>query len=109
LSTRVESTRATGAVGAHSIVLLAILQCFAINNLDDTCSGEPDQAPLLKVGQRPAYGFRGDSQVVRDFVSGNGKGDAITSDLRQTVSHRDDERAHFLLDGNAANDQKLPL
>ena len=54
------------------IVMLAILERLPVNDLDDTGSGESDQAALFEFAQRSAYGLNRDRQIVRNVVSRDG-------------------------------------
>jgi hypothetical protein len=52
--------------------MLAILERLPVNDLDDTGSGESDQAALFELAQRSAHGFNRDRQIVRNVVSRDG-------------------------------------
>lgn len=85
------------------VVVLAVFERIAIQNLNGARPREPDQAALFKITQRTADSFDRGGQEIRDFISGDGKRDLVALARRQTVGHRKNERADLLLDPDAAD------
>ena len=91
------------------IVILAIFKRLAVNDLDDTGSGEADQAALFEFAKRSAHGFNRDRQIVRNVISRDWQRDAVAAAVRQTIGHCKEKGRYFLLGGDAAQNHYVFL
>ena len=81
------------------IVMLAILERLPVNDLDDTGSGESDQAALFEFAQRSAYGLNRDRQIVA-AIRGHDRRDEPRKD-RIAMNAKPPPRSRLQGDGRA--------